>query len=301
VIAGPDATVADLWAAVQAWTAPEPTDTFRTLSERFQGSPIWADLAETTRRDYRLCHAAICGALLLDGRLFGDLPLSAWTPGAVRKYADKRGQTSRSRANHELRYLKRVFSWGYERDLCKSNLPKGVAGLSTPPRTRYVSDKEYVAFLEHAAPRFPYLVPVCELAFLCRLRLSEVLDLRREHARDDGLFTARRKGSKDAVNAWSPRLKLAVQRALSLHGSIASLYLIPGTSRGRMLESTVQTAWQRAMVDWAALGNPRFTLHDLKRKGVSDADGDKLAASGHRSAAMLKVYDVLPLRVAPTR
>jgi len=219
----------------------------------------------------------------------------------VRKYVDRRGQDSRSRANHELRYLKRVWSWGYERDLAPSNLPKGVSGLSTPPRTRYVEDGEYLAFLRHAAPRAPYLVPVAELAYLCRLRLAEVLDLRRSDMRDDGPFTARRKGSKDAVNAWTPRLKLAVQGALSLHGSIASLYLVPGASRGRMGESTVQAAWQRAMVEWAAQGNPRFTLHDLKRNGVSDAEGDKLAASGHRSAAMLKVYDVLPLRVEPTR
>jgi len=38
----------------------------------------------------------------------------------------------------------------------------------------------------------------------------------------------------------------------------------------------------------------KFTIHDLKRKGVTDTSGDKLAASGHRDPAMLKVYDVLP-------
>jgi integrase len=149
--------------------------------------------------------------------------------------------------------------------------------------------------------RSPYLVPICELAYLCHLRIAEVLDLRRQDIRADGLYTARRKGSKDAINGWSDRLRLAVQGALSLHGAIASLYLIPGATHGRMGESTVQTAWQRAMVEWAALGNARFTTHDLKRTGVSDAKGDKLAASGHRSAAMLKIYDVLPSRVEPTR
>ncbi len=77
--------------------------------------------------------------------------------------------------------------------------------------------------------------------------------------------------------------------------------MIPGSSRGRMTESTIQTAWQRMMVEWATLGNERFTVHDLKRKGVSDAEGDKLAASGHRSIAMLKVYDVLPSKAPATR
>ena len=36
----------------------------------------------------------------------------------------------------------------------------------------------------------------------------------------------------------------------------------------------------------------RFTFHDLKRKGVSDFSGDKLLASGHHSASMLRIYDV---------
>jgi hypothetical protein len=55
------------------------------------------------------------------------------------------------------------------------------------------------------------------------------------------------------------------------------------------------------MTTWAALGNARWTIHDAKRKGFSDAEGDKLAASGHRSAAMLRVYDVLPAKAPATR
>ena len=36
----------------------------------------------------------------------------------------------------------------------------------------------------------------------------------------------------------------------------------------------------------------RFTFHDLKRKGVSDKEGDKQRVSGHRTASMLNFYDV---------
>jgi len=35
-----------------------------------------------------------------------------------------------------------------------------------------------------------------------------------------------------------------------------------------------------------------FTFHDLKRKGISDTEDDKLKASGHRNASMLNIYDV---------
>jgi hypothetical protein len=43
-----------------------------------------------------------------------------------------------------------------------------------------------------------------------------------------------------------------------------------------------------------------FTFHDLKRKGVSDTTGNKLDASGHRTAAMLNVYDVKMKTVKPS-
>jgi len=55
------------------------------------------------------------------------------------------------------------------------------------------------------------------------------------------------------------------------------------------------------MTEWAKQGHPRFTIHDLKRKGISDVEGDKLAASGHRSMSMLRVYDVLPAKAPATR
>jgi len=46
----------------------------------------------------------------------------------------------------------------------------------------------------------------------------------------------------------------------------------------------------------------RFTIHDLKAKGITDTEGDnKLAASGHRDPRMLAVYDRLPGRVDATR
>jgi hypothetical protein len=35
-----------------------------------------------------------------------------------------------------------------------------------------------------------------------------------------------------------------------------------------------------------------FTFHDLKRKGISDTEGDKMKASGHRSPEMINVFDV---------
>lgn len=297
-LAGPDATLAEIWRTVEELKAPD-RKTFRWLSGEFQESPAWTALAESTRRDYRYCHEAICARKLRDGRLFGDILLVEWSSGAITRYLDARAKDSRSRANHELRYLKRVWRWAHNRDMVSADVARGVEQLPEQSRSRYVGDGEYAAFLDYAQSRgYAYVAVICELAYLCRLRLAEALDLRRVDIRDEGLYSARRKGSKDAVTAWSPRLRAAVDAALALHGRLSSIYLLPGKSGGRLLETTVQTAWQRLMRDFPG---ERWTLHDLKRKGVSDATGDKLTASGHRSPAMLKVYDVLPLKADPTK
>ena len=47
--------------------------------------------------------------------------------------------------------------------------------------------------------------------------------------------------------------------------------------------------WFHALVSES--GVESFTFHDLKAKGVSDFNGDKKAASGHRSEAMVSIYD----------
>ena len=43
-----------------------------------------------------------------------------------------------------------------------------------------------------------------------------------------------------------------------------------------------------------------FTIHDIKRQGISDTTGDKVAASGHRSQSMMNIYDVSTAKVKPT-
>jgi len=52
-----------------------------------------------------------------------------------------------------------------------------------------------------------------------------------------------------------------------------------------------KTAWQRLMKKVVLQGIKRFTFQDLKAKGVSEFEGDKKKASGHKSESMVAVYD----------
>ena len=69
-----------------------------------------------------------------------------------------------------------------------------------------------------------------------------------------------------------------------------------------MRMETFRTAWGRLMTKALAQGlKERFTFHDLKAKGVSDFEGDKRRAAGHRSVQMAEVYDSRTDVVEPTK
>ena len=74
-------------------------------------------------------------------------------------------------------------------------------------------------------------------------------------------------------------------------------------SKGQKIRyDAFRSAWETAMAKAVKeAGIEPFHFHDLKRKGTTEAKGDKLAASGHKSAAMLPVYDVSIPEVAPTK
>ncbi len=290
-------TLAEIWSAVERLSIAT-IGSIKELSLAFHDSSDWLELKPTTQKDYLNSHKAICATITKSGVLLGDMPLNAWTPGAVRRYRDTRRKSSVSRAASEVRYLKRVFVWGIEYEYVVSNPAKDVKPKAVEARHHYVSDGEYRFVLDLARQSgSPYLANIMELAYMCRLRLSEVLDLDRSCLLKEGLLAIRRKGSKDALVTWTDRLKTAVCPP----GQTSTKWLFVSKSGGRMAETTVQTAWQRLIKIAVERGlKERFTLHDLKRKGVSDFQGDKLAASGHRSPQMLQVYDVLPATVAPT-
>ena len=66
----------------------------------------------------------------------------------------------------------------------------------------------------------PYLPLVMELGYLCRLRGIETLNLTEAQETPDGIRTNRRKGSRDNVVAWSPRLRAVWNSAMAYRRDI---------------------------------------------------------------------------------
>ena len=319
-ICGPDATLPEIWQATEAQQIKKIA-TFTTLSLEFQQTHIWNKLSPLTQKDYLSCHKTIISRDTSTGKL-GDVILKQWTVGLIRKYRDKRAEESESRANKELSYIKRVFAWAYEYEKVPINPGTGIKKISIAPRQHYAEDKDYQYLLNIAKQSgYWYVQYAMELAYLCRMRMCEVLDLTDANEQDNGLIIRRRKGSKTNITEWQPRLRAIWDDLKQKRNGIFqdrkqphpiradNRYLFISERTGDKIDiSSMQTAMQRltGMAEDQAKKDGvefnRFTFHDLKRKGISDTTAsERMASAGHRSPEMMRVYDVKPDVVKPTK
>lgn len=313
-IAGAAATLAQIWQAVEAnQSERQSITTFKILSVDFQQSIDWKRLSNSTKDDYLGCHKKIINTKTGE-QLLGDIDVSKWSVGVVRKYRDFRGEESASRANKELGYISRVFGWAYCYEKVSFNPAKGVPKLPIKSRKHYADDYDYQFLLQVAKESNYWYMPIAmEIAYLCRMRLSEVIDMTDYNALQEGLLIKRRKGSRDNIVEWYPHLAQLWQTAIKTRDQILTdrhqpqsadkFVFISDRTGDRIQRSSLKTAKNR--IDKQAIKKAEelgityvhFTFHDLKRKGVTDTKGNKQEASGHRNASMLNIYDVKPIVV----
>ena len=106
------------------------------------------------------------------------------------------------------------------------------------------------------------------------------------------------KGSRDAITEWTEGLTKAVNYNAS---AANSLYIIHTKTGQRVGKEAFKSAWTRLKKKMVIAGIEPFNFHDLKARGISDFEGDKLQASGHKDPKMLKVYDRKKHTVKATR
>ena len=321
-IAGADATLSELHRIMEQRSGIDRR-TLRYLAKQFHESAQFKELAIKTQQDYEYCQATLQEMPTKLGKPLGDLPTSQFSPALVQRLVDKiAAEGTPSKANHLLRYLRRLFRWGINRGYCDSNPAQGVESAKERKQRRLPDLATIARLTEFAQQRgqrtrgekgacAPYLWIVMELAYICRLRGIEVVTLTDANGTADGVMTNRRKGSRDNVVRWYPRLTAAWTAATERRAGIwkakgrpvpmhpESRPLIVAADGSELRKSSLDTAWQRliklAIEEEIITEDERFGLHDLKRRGITDTKGtrhEKQEASGHRSASMMDTYDL---------
>lgn len=292
------ATTREIYEAYEAITHFKLPETLSWLIDLYLNSDRFKSLSKNTVKSYRLYAKNVINTPINNG-IFGDTLLIDIDIVVIRHYLDSLHKTP-IEGNRRVAFLNSVYNWGIQRGYAKTNPTKGITRYTEKPRKLYVTDKMYNDFYMLADKPW-YIRPMMELAYLCRMRRVEVLDIRKSDITEEGLRIRRVKGSNDTITNWSDRLIKAVNYCLQRESIIESVYLIHNSKGQKINDGTFTTAWgllwrNKAPKDWV-----RFSYHDLKAKGVSDFEGDKQLAGGHKTNAMVAVYDRKLKTVKATR
>tara|TARA_R110000803_G_scaffold36741_2_gene78971 strand:+ start:560 stop:1714 length:1155 start_codon:yes stop_codon:yes gene_type:complete len=299
----------------------EKPNTFNWLVNEYLKDARFLDLKPATQKNYLACYTLIKKQSVKQ-KSVTTLLLKDWTSGLCQQIntqiARKNGP---SMANHVHSFLSLVFTYGKNYDYLKVNPATGVYKAKCRPAQQWVTDAVYNRALSYAKQRgsitpktkgsSPYYIWVMmEISYLCRLRGVETRTLTEDKMLDNGLQCERRKGSKANITIYNDRLLFALNSSLDRRDQIwkKQNHLIPKRAEEKLIIvnnageaislDSFHSAWQKfiafAIDDKIITNDERFSLHDLKRKGISDTSGtgsDKKDASGHRSDSMMQVYD----------
>jgi site-specific recombinase XerC len=318
-IAGPEATLADLHSILESIAGVDHTCLGYVLAA-FHDDVEFRELAPSTRAGYEK-QRAIATAFKTKAGTLTSLNVARMSVPMMQVLVNSIAKTTPTKANHLLRYLRRSLAWGVRNGKCNHNPCKGVRQAKERKRRILPEPVAVMAVLQFFQQRAgvtlrragavaPYLWLAMEFAFMCRLRGIEVLTLTDANATTDGVVTNRRKGSRDNCVRWSPRLRAAWDAAIALRESTWARCRTPvpiraedrpllvGIDGKALRKGTFDSAWQHAIklaiAEGVITAEQRFSLHPLKRRGVTDTVGtraDRKEASGHVTDAMMDVYD----------
>lgn len=337
-VASAAAKLSDLHAIMEQRTGKDARGTLGFVMEQFRTSTEYRALASSTRSDYDYCERVLRKLKTRIGSTFDALLVDRMETPVFQRLNEKiaRGQPEARRgagdgvpphptkANKIQRYLRRVLAWGKRLGHCRTNPAAGVKLADERKKFSMPEHETYATVLNVARERGalkahtkgscpPYLWCVMEIAYLCRMRGIEVINLTDSHETEEGLRVARVKGSNDNVVRWNTRLRAAWTATLEMRAEILARpqnrarpipirredrFVFVTQSGDRLTRSALNQAWQDFMPAIIAAGvitaQQRFTLHGLKHRGITDTKGtrgDKKQASGHKTEQMLDVYD----------
>ena len=323
-LGGADATLAQLHAAAEQRQAGQCSGlvygSIAWLHDKFRGSKAWAGLAAATQADYDACLRAIARIKTKVGTA-EMLMVDKLSKPVVQRLIDTIATDRPALANHVRRWLQRLFRWGMSRGHMRDR-PNPAAGLEAPKelgKAKWPTPRALAAITAFARARGAltphtagsvahYLWPFIVLAYRCRMRSIEVLNLTDADDVGAGILARRRKGSKDNITAWpegESDLRDAWDAALARRAAIWERTRMPTplraedrrvlvTETGQPIQSSsLSTAWRRLMHLAIAEGviskEERFTPHGLKHRGITDSANK--AHGGHVDPRMQARYN----------
>lgn len=191
-----------------------------------------------------------------------------------------------------MSFLSGLLDYAAQIGVIKTSPCVKIKYLKRESRKRYITDDELLAFIKFVKPVNPMLAAYMNFRYITGRRDCEVLTLKYEHVRNEGIIFYLAKAVKGGARVpvlqrWNDDLRRVYEELVDSvwKPSDATLrkkgYVPPGKSayvvcsrRGaKYTHSGVRTPFNRLMREAVRLGilEQRFTLHDIRSKTANDA------------------------------
>jgi len=204
-------------------------------------------------------------------------------PWELNRYLRENEDARPVAANHEIRAISAVFAWARTEGYTLFNPAKGVEWNIEEPRDKSEAPSLY-PIVYAAAPRDLQLM--MDLAYMCGMRVQDVLGLREAQIKDEGILVKplkRKRGEvvKCRLFEWTSELRALIDEARVLRsearGGLAYFgkpeerpIFVDRTGKART-ETGYKSMWQRA-VKRAGLNPKDLHFHDIRSIVAGDAD-----------------------------
>lgn len=253
--------------------------TFTRALDEWMVSKRFVELAEASKIAYKKAYKPLSVA-------FKSFDLAEIKPVNIAEWLDN--CPSPVIANLGRALISNVMELAVRQGIVDRNPCKDISGLTIKSRTRYMTDEEFVAIRAKAND----LVRCCmDLSYLTGMRIGDILTLKLDDIKDDGIYLVQHKTGKKQVFTMTDALKQAIKNARSLPRSVRNLTHLLCSRKGTPYTyDAVNVAFREAKI---SANVPDVRFHDIRAKAATDAKRQGLnyqALLGHASQAMSDRY-----------
>lgn len=270
------------WSEIQSGSCS--VDTVGSLVDLFLSRKT--GLAENTLRSYRNS-AKIIKAVA------GHIPKTMIRQKHMRALIE--AHPSKQMARNAALFLKTVYTWAVSEDEIEHSPLMGMRLDGQSRRDRYLTHSEFLTIRENLEPRYQV---AADLAYLLGLRVSEVVKLKFSDFKDGVVTVHQQKTKKPKRLEITEDVKVALERARTLPGSIRGFHLVSRRDGKKMSENTVSEAFREAA---KRAGIPDARFHDVRAKSASDDEITAQERLGHARAETTRIYLRKPKVVTPIK
>jgi len=218
--------------------------------------------------------------------VFGKIRVGQLKSSAIAVYLEKRRKRGRGgvAANREFAVLSSLHDFGMRQGWVESNPCHGVRRNPEKPRSRVVTDAEFLEAFERSPEPFQDLIAV---AYLTGVREGDLISWKRsDNLKPEGIVFTQSKTGKPQTVAWSDALRFFMRRAMERFPE--SEYVLTNKFGLQWGTWAITSQMRRLGVTW--------TFRDLRAKAQTDATHSVLGHGPAMEQLYRKMIHTRPVR-----